>query len=336
VLPQAACCEEVAASDLTSLIADLGSEDFLTRKRASEKLKQRDQSAVIALKESACSRDLEVSRRSLAVLHFWLRSGDRALVQAANTALKELESSEDERIRREARFARRDAPENVIRRLEKRGARFKYRNDTVVTGVDLSRQGVSNRDVAALHPFHDVEAIDLDYTEVTSEVLSTFREFSQLRELRLRCGCLQDEHLQSLQPLSKLEILNLWRTGLTDAGVKHLAPLVNLKELNLCHNSITDESLTHLSQMKELTTLNLVQTDITDIGLKHLAVLPKLRLLNVKGTKVTLSGIQQLQTERPDLKIRYCRDQNEACPKRHENHPKPLKPVDSGTSDRFE
>lgn len=332
--PGAVC--EAGTQDTARLIEELHSNDFLTRKAATTALKQQGRSACPAVKQAVQSADLEVSRRCLGILQFWLHSENRATVQAANAALRELESSNDERICGAAMLARRDAPENIIKRLEKLGARFTYRHDNEVTGVDLSRQGISNRDVAALRSFYEVESIDLDYTEITSEVLSTFRNFSQLRELRLRCDCLQDEHLRALEPLSKLEVLNLWRTGLSDAGLKSLAALHQLKDLNLGCNRITDDGLKHLSEMKDLTTLNLVKTDITDRGLKHLVALPKLKYLNVKGTRVTTSGVQFLQQQCPDLNIRYCHDRVAPCDHCPEKDSNPHRPVDSDTSVRFE
>jgi hypothetical protein len=92
----------------------------------------------------------------------------------------------------------------------------------------------------------ELEALDLDDTQITDSGLS---------------------HLESL---NKLEALNLVNTKITDAGLVHLKGLGNLENLLLAGTQLTDAGIVHLIEFTNLNWLYVSRTQITDGGVRKL------------------------------------------------------------------
>jgi len=134
-------------------------------------------------------------------------------------------------------------------------------------------------DLICLKKIHNLQQLDLSWTQIT------------------------DAGLQHLANLSNLQQLYLGETQITDAGLRHFANLSNLKNLSLWGTKITNDGLRHLANLSNLQQLYLGETQITDAGLQYLANLSNLQHLDLNYTKITDAGVEELKKAIPGVRI---------------------------------
>ena len=99
-------------------------------------------------------------------------------------------------------------------------------------------------------------------------------------------------------------------------GTGTLAPLGKLntvKTLAITNSTIGDDEVTILTTLTGLQELNLYGTNITDRGLLRLARLRKLSNLIVTNSKVTEAGAAKFKELRPDCKLHYGDEADDAA-----------------------
>ncbi len=144
------------------------------------------------------------------------------------------------------------------------------------------------------------------YLKATSIGDDGWKQFPNLRKLRVAQTQIGDVGLENLKAIKSLEELDVSETSLiTDAGLAHIGAMKNLRKLNLWKVPVTDAGVAHLATLKKLKWLNLDQTFVTDDGLKHLTGMTELEFLHLGSTPVTDEGLPQLESLKAlkDLKV---------------------------------
>jgi hypothetical protein len=174
---------------------------------------------------------------------------------------------------------------------------------TVVAADAYHQRTFDDHAAAYLQELPNLEAIELNGTQITDAGLAHLAGLTNLRELLLTDEQITDAGLSHLKRLPNLELLMLNGTQVTAAGVAHLEGLTNLEGLSLKDTKVSDAGLAHLATLPKLYGLDLSGTQVTDAGIKHLARLTNLTALVLENTQVTDGGIKQLQAALPNCKI---------------------------------
>ena len=103
--------------------------------------------------------------------------------------------------------------------------------------------------------------------QMSSNIVATL---PTLRALDLTFTNVTSEDLRRLAPLRKLEHLDLKCTPVDDAGLIALAELPALRKLNLSATNVTDKGLAAVAQIHSLELVYLYGTNITKKGLDEL------------------------------------------------------------------
>lgn len=96
-------------------------------------------------------------------------------------------------------------------------------------------------------------------------------------------------------------------TTIADEDLPRLEYLKDLRVLALAQTEIGDDGLAALPPFPQMHALRLQGTKVTDKGLRHLASRASLKHVDLSGSGVTAEGIEELQRQRPDLKIAHSR-----------------------------
>ena len=198
-----------------------------------------------------------------------------------------------------------------------------------VAWVDLSNRTVTDADLAELPKLRDLEGLNLDDTEVTTDGLVTISQMHWLRELAIghqEMRMVVARNPVSVQPrtsrgpvkgngrgvselrrLRHLESLQLIEVPLPPDRLAFLAQMPKLECLNLWGCAVGDEDLRFVAQLSGLKRLNLSGTEVTDAGLVHVAKLAGLEELYLNGTAMSGGGTQELASLKKlkRLEVRY-------------------------------
>ena len=208
------------------------------------------------------------------------------------------------------------------------GGILKTTSDGIITDVMFDEHSQVNEDVfGSLREVHSLQALILNNTLITSEMLESIPALPNLSEIQLRSTDIGDSGLSSLAKLKGLRYLNLVDTRISDAGLQHLSNLseltvlalgstdigpdglvhleglIKLRHLYLYDTKVEDSALKALTNLKDLNSIYLSSTNISDKGLIHLSSLRNLKLVNLEDTKVTDVGIRLLRNALPDCTI---------------------------------
>jgi len=187
---------------------------------------------------------------------------------------------------------------------------------TDVTELDLSRCGLSSRDIRPLQYCTRLVSLDLSYNKISSLQplvrlvnLQTLdlngNEITDLTPLRgltnLRSLMLALNYARNLQPLSGLtdmEFMNLNNMGIVD--IRPLGGLTNLRRLALASNDIED--VRPLGRLEKLELLHLFNNEIDDfLPLKKLTHLSQLNIVQMK--EIRPDQLRALKAALPDCDI---------------------------------
>lgn len=185
-----------------------------------------------------------------------------------------------------------------------------------VAWVDLSNRTVTNADLMVLPKLRDLEGLNLNNTEVTTDGLVTISQMHWLRELavghqemrmvvamnpvsvqpRTSRGPVKGDGrgVSELRRLRHLETLQLIEVPLPPDRLMFLAYMPKLECLNLWGCAVGDEDLHSLTRLSNLKRLNLSGTRVTDAGLVHVARLANLEELYLNGTTMSGGGTEEL------------------------------------------
>ena len=150
-----------------------------------------------------------------------------------------------------------------------------------VCGLNISgRSTVTAKGISELQKCPNLRFLYWSGVPVSSDLLSTVSQLSQLRGFGINDAPVTSEMLGSITQLSQLESMSLQNTGTTDADVVQIVKLTNLKALFLDKSKVTDTGLQSLKSLKDLTMLSVRGLNVTPQAVADFeAALPKCLVL---------------------------------------------------------
>jgi hypothetical protein len=325
--------QSASPEEITRLVRELGSPEFLKRERATKKLKTCGAEAVKPLSKAALEGELEVAIRAISVLEELALDEKPQVADTATSALRRLEQSANSsvswRSTRALRVVRDWAalaiqslgghvsvqpaghgksiaqikldgiPGGTLNRLQQRALQ---QFDVLV----IAGGKVEDDDVAFLSNLTDLRHLDIRYTRVGDAGLTRLKNCKRMTKLMLSGTRVSDAGLAVLPGLEQLRVVYLSSTAVSDRGLAYLAKLEHLQEINLSQcKAVTDEGMAVLAGSKSLSDLNLTGTRVGDAGLAKLAAMPQLKEVYLHGTLVTDEGVRQFRAALPKCRIRH-------------------------------
>lgn len=144
--------------------------------------------------------------------------------------------------------------------------------------------------------------------EVSVEALRVARSFWRVFRIDFERCTLPQVWIDALPTFEYVRELALRESGITDEDFIPIAEGPHfgiMRVLDLTRTKVSDQSLAALPKDAGLEVLGLTQTNVSDEGLHYLVPLEDLRTVHLKYTQVTESGMKWLQSQRPDLEIKW-------------------------------
>lgn len=267
VLSRQLPAQEVAPG-IQQAIADLSSDVFLTREKASEKLLAVGSAAIEPLEKTAAKGELETTARALAVLEQFAVEGETPAVQeAAVAAIKRLAATAAPIVGPRATQLAAQIAElrktQAIARLVELGAKLQSQSLLIGPGFLADAQML--------------------------EIGPDFR------------GELDD--LKSLTLIDDLKAVSLSGEKITDAWIEQITAVTALQSLKLKKTKVTAAGIEKLKQLKELYVLDCLYFPVDDEAIRPLADMRQLSLVRLYGTKVSPAAAAKLTADLPTTKI---------------------------------
>jgi len=161
----------------------------------------------------------------------------------------------------------------------------------------LSRTGLTDASLGALHGPPSLRILDLSYTRVRGPGLQCLQWLPNLRALLLNGTGVTDSALGYLGYTPDLEALEMGDTKVTDAGLAAIRPLEGLRRLVLDDTPVSDSGMHHIGHLHSLEQLAVSHTKVGDAGLHVLRHLSRLTMLSMREAgDISDDGLVSLAT----------------------------------------
>ncbi len=137
-------------------------------------------------------------------------------------------------------------------------------------GLDLSGSTISVEGFKELAALANLERLDLDRVDITSDKVKQLVKLKSLKDVSLRDTSFPGASLPHLTELPELTSLNLANNKIKAETIASLAKAKNLRRLEVTIVPFTDDDIEHLAKLKNLTELILTETKIEPTALKEL------------------------------------------------------------------
>jgi hypothetical protein len=238
--------------EIAQAIADLSSDVFLTREKASERLLAAGAAAIEPLEAAAARGELETTARALAILEQLVVDAKLPADQdAALAAVKRLAAAKAPGVAARATALVEAVAElrrtQAIARLTDLGARFESQTLAGAALLPTTAQYLEigpdwtgdDGDLKALAMIYDLQAISFSGEQVTDVWLAHLTDVPSLRTLKLK------------------------RTKVTAVGIRGLKELKELTALDLFYFPVDDEAIRPLADMRQLSRVRLYGTEVS-------------------------------------------------------------------------
>lgn len=258
-----AAAEEESAK-LQQAIAELSSDTFLIREKASDRLFAAGEQAIPELETAAAQRELETTIRALQVLE--------SLAVAAKAE------------------ATRDSALAAVQRL----ADAKVgRAETVLTAITLARRAQAIAHLQGLGATVNDQPVFIGAgflpAEFSIEIGPGWRG--------------QNADLKQLTNISDLRVLSLQGEQVDDAWLAHVAAVPTLQSIKLKRVKVTAAGLEQLRALKELFAIDLLYFPLDDAAAGPLTQMPQLSAIRLFDTKLSKEAAAKLALDMPNTKI---------------------------------
>jgi hypothetical protein len=268
LLPVASLRAQTKPDVIVQAIAELGSDSFVVREKATERLFEQGDAAIAPLEAASPSLDGEAAKRALSILERLAVESDRETIRAnAGAALKRLEQSSSRIVAIQAA----EIGEN-LRALESQQA--------------LKRLVQLGAKVDESQAFIGVGLIPATFT---LEIGPTWRG--------------ETEDLKLLAMVDDLRALNLIGEQVTDEWLHHASAVPKLQSLKVKKAKFSAAGMAKLKDAKELAVAEFLYCPLNDEALRPLAEMPQLSLLRVFGSEATREASQRLVDALPTAKV---------------------------------
>jgi hypothetical protein len=259
-------------------IADLESDIYSARVRATERLILAGSAAIEPLIKAVEQGELETISRGVYILrHLALSSANPATEEQAYRALERLSQRRFGGASRRASTALQAVNEMRQQRAQER----------------LVQLGA----VFTLAPVRIAMAVQDTFPSIQfgPNWRGTPADFSQVAWITSQ---------QSESPSNKWMIV-IEGHQVTDEWIDQLTALENVAVVKFKMAPVTDQAIGKLAALADLEILELLYTPVSDSVIQHMAALPKIARLRLIGTQITPSGCQRLQQQLAQVEIDF-------------------------------
>jgi hypothetical protein len=297
---------EESEKDAAKLIADLGSNDYSVRQRATTTLEAGGIEFLPQIVAAVQSADAEVRFRAWNILLAHALSPRGNSREAARDAIRRLteRSAGDVSGRLMGGVSRiREAMSGqAVADLTQFGATVMPVQGgppfTFNVQIGQAWRGGDDR-LALLSDLASVPWLSLESSRVTDAALDRLAKLADstpgITKLYLGSSGITGNSLEKLAPLRQLQYLSLKQLPIDDAKIARLPVFPELQYLGLDGTKIGDDGLAELERFPRLQVVWLDNTAITDAGMTHLKKLPNLDTLYMPGTNAGGSGLAELR-----------------------------------------
>lgn len=292
----------LSPADLARLGAELGSDQFQVRQRATQELLAAGPAAAEVLIAAAREGDAEIRSRAIRVLVDQALTTDDDRRHVARQTLEALSAAPEPLVARAARGALDDLREiNVAlaaAELTRLNATVMPQENTnpIRYAVQIRQSWLGGDDkLQLLTDLGGVPWLSLENAPVTDAGLPHIARLTDLERLYLGSSKITGRELRRLAPLKNLKYLSFKQLPLDDQSLAELPDFPGLQYLGLDYTNISDAGLAQLARYPALQTLWLDYTKITDVGLARLKPLAQLRTLFIPGTLATGPALAELR-----------------------------------------
>lgn len=149
--------------------------------------------------------------------------------------------------------------------------------------------------IQALEEIGAVEAATSVRNGMSSAVLNTICEFTNLKSLTLDGTQVSSEGLDHLTSLHFIETLSVGKTAVDDSGLKHIGKLTTLTDLGLDDTKVTDSGMKQLRNLRSLRRLSCDETQISDASIPTLLGFTEIRDLYYPSEAISSEGRELLK-----------------------------------------
>jgi len=296
---------EDTATNGARLIADLSSNEYSVRQRATIALESGGRELLPQIVAAVQSADAEVRSRAWNILLAHAVSPPGEVREAARDAIRKL----SDRTSGQPSGPMMGALSRVREAMSAQAAAELSRLGATVMPVQGGPPFTFNVQVGQgwrggderlplLADLGSVPWLSLESSRVTDAALDPLSKLggpgSGMTKLYLGSSGINGNSLEKLAPLKRLQYLSLKQLPIDDAKIARLPEFPDLQYLGLDGTKIGDEGLAHLARFPRLQVVWLDNTAITDAGLAHLKKLPNLDTLYMPGTNAGGPGLAEL------------------------------------------
>jgi len=101
-----------------------------------------------------------------------------------------------------------------------------------------------------------ITELDFGNAKLTDEMTSVFKQFKNLKSLRLNSPLITDKSLEHLKSLNHLEVLNIYNTNITNDGLSNLLKAVQPKRIYTWSTKVDQQTAQSLSREFDITIQN--------------------------------------------------------------------------------
>ncbi len=261
----------VDAAQIEKWIAELNSDHYNVRQRATDLLADAGGVVLEPLGKALPGSNLEVISRGVNILR------ELALSENATTAD--------------------DARDVLIQLTKRRGTVLASRAQGTLNGLDSIREA---RAVKALKE----RGARISY--VSQNVIGAPE--STMASLQFDDNWTgKDEDLQHVKWLSNVQQVVLTGKKVNNAVVRSIGGLDSVREVSIKRAAITDEAMDAFQSMKKLDQLNVWYTPVSDKAVDELKKLKSLSAMRLYGTRISNQGRDQLTAALPTVNVDYRR-----------------------------
>jgi len=104
------------------------------------------------------------------------------------------------------------------------------------------------------------QIVELDFgdSKITDDMTSVFKQFKNLKSLRLNSDSITDKAIENLKFLENLDVLNIYNTGISNTGLEDLLQTIQPKRIYSWHTKIDQKTAQNLAEKYSITIQNAI------------------------------------------------------------------------------
>ncbi len=171
----------------------------------------------------------------------------------------------------------------------------------VIVEVAMSGDKIGDDNLAKLPHLPDIQVLDLEGSQVTSEGLDGVLPLKSIRWLSLI-----ETPVTDITPLAELPHLETLELNFSRCRREHLSGLSQLKNVTVLlagYLQVTDQEVVEIAKCSQLEELSIAASALGKHGLQPLTSLQRLHTLVLSDAKFDAADLEAFKADRPDVNI---------------------------------